>query len=207
MKISARTGSRRAELTQTAHDAKTPPQFAQWHTHSCLPREPKGLCAFAAPRTHRPAHHTTSRPAKFLIANPRLKFRANPTKQSAEFKSNRERIAIFRWHRHSCLCAVAAPKTHRPVHPTTSQPVNFLIANARLEFPASPTKQTTEFKSNRERIAIFHLDPHNRIPATSEISQLSPTPTLLPWSPCPRMSVFASLRSARAASRRERAHE
>jgi hypothetical protein len=207
MKISVRTGRRRAELTQTAHDAKTPPQFAQWHTHSCLPREPKGLYAFAAPRAHRPAHPTTSRPSKFLIANARLEFPANPTKQSTEFKSNRERIAIFQWHRHSCLCAFAAPSRHRPAHPTTSQPAKFLIANPRLEFPASPTKQTTDLKSNRERIAIFHLDPHNRIPASIQISQLSPTPTLLPSSPCPRMSVFASLRSARAASRRERAHE
>jgi hypothetical protein len=32
----------------------------------------------------------------------------------------------------------------------------FLIANPRLEFSATPTKQTTEPRSNRKKTAIFH---------------------------------------------------
>jgi hypothetical protein len=35
----------------------------------------------------------------------------------------------------------------------------FLIANARLEFPATPTKQSIDIKSNRKWIAIFSRAP------------------------------------------------
>jgi len=52
----------------------------------------------------------------------------------------------------------------RGVSPALLQPIisrlvslspEFLIANPELEFPASPTKQTTEPQSNRKKIAIF----------------------------------------------------
>ena len=52
----------------------------------------------------------------------------------------------------------------RGVSPALLQPIisrlaslslEFLIANPELEFPATPTKQTTEPRSNRKKIAIF----------------------------------------------------
>src|SRR5277367_3913375 len=39
---------------------------------------------------------------------------------------------------------------------TPTFPAQFLIANPRLTFPVTPTEQTTEPKSNRKKIAIFH---------------------------------------------------
>ena len=69
------------------------------------------------------------------------------------------------WHRHSCLCEFAAPRTRRLAPLATSHRAKFLIANPRLTFSASPTKQSTDLKSNRERIAIFHLNRQNKIPA------------------------------------------
>jgi hypothetical protein len=57
------------------------------------------------------------------------------------------------------------PRDTKGVSPALSRPTGwrprtfstkFLIANPRLEFSATPTKQTTEPKSNRKKIAIFH---------------------------------------------------
>jgi len=95
------------------------------------------------------------------------------------------------WHRHSCLCAFAAPRI--PKMPTTAtslafkfssphHPCTFLIANARLKFHATHRKISQLKIPNRERIAIFHsffqrptsLPAQNRTP--SQIRASLPAP-------------------------------
>ena len=68
------------------------------------------------------------------------------------------RVGGGQWHRHSCLCAFAKPMTSRMAYAPLSRVADFLIANARLEFNVSHSKQNLLKISNRERIAIFH--PH-----------------------------------------------
>src|SRR6266404_4644201 len=60
------------------------------------------------------------------------------------------------WHRHSCPCAFAKSMTPRMAYAALSAAADFLIANARLEFNVSHSKQNLLKISNRERIAIFH---------------------------------------------------
>jgi hypothetical protein len=60
------------------------------------------------------------------------------------------------WHRHSCLCAFAKSMTPRMAYAALSAAADSLIANARLEFNVSHSKQNLLKISNRERIAIFH---------------------------------------------------
>jgi len=55
-----------------------------------------------------------------------------------------------------------------------------LIANPELEFPASPTKQTTEPKSNRKKIAIFsarHGAVHSQLPVSRPSASREPRTT------------------------------
>ena len=66
---------------------------------------------------------TPTSSAQFLIANPRLKFSATPTKQTTEPKANRKKTAIF-----------------HPIFPTVAA---FLIDTPRFEFSITSTKQTT----------------------------------------------------------------
>ena len=103
-----------------------------------------------------------------LIANLELESRLTYRKLSPPRISNRKFFAIFYLAGHSSLASPDEDRHRRRV-------AQFLIANARLEFPASPTKQSTATKSNRERIAIFHLAPHStirlRIVALSEPSE------------------------------------
>jgi hypothetical protein len=168
--MSARPGSGKATPTQTVCLAKAPLPFSNAGVSPALliPRNAES----------EPSYHP-----KFLIANPRLEFRANPTKQSAGLKSNRERIAIFR------------------LDPQNKTP-------ARVTHPSISNRYIRQFKISVNSPAITTYAVSNRYKiAFSGIPRFSSTPTLLPSSPWPRMSVFASLRAARAASRRERAHE
>ena len=84
-----------------------------------------------------------------LIANLELESRLTYRKLSPLKISNRKFLAIFYLASHSALACPAEDHRRRVTE--------FLIANARLEFPANHTKQSTATKSNRERIAIFHL--------------------------------------------------
>src|SRR5580692_2955377 len=49
----------------------------------------------------------------------------------------------------------------------------FLIANARLEIPTSPTKQTIAAKSNRERIGFFSYDSSGHLSVIEIQSEIS----------------------------------
>ena len=74
----------------------------------------------------------------------------------------------FRWHRHSCLCAVAKPIIQRIAEATLSLPSKFLIANPRLtlrvnairicELKISNRKFSTIFRSNFSLFLSF--EPH-----------------------------------------------
>jgi hypothetical protein len=84
-----------------------------------------------------------------LIANLELESRLTYRKLSPLRISNRKFFALFYLASHLALSCPAEDHRRRVAQ--------FLIANARLEFPASPTKQSTATKSNRERIPTFHL--------------------------------------------------
>jgi len=111
-----------------------------------LPRETgRRSQAAAFPWPPRPV-----RRAGRLIANLELESRLSHRKLSLLKISNRKFFAIFYLASHSPLASPDEDHHRRRV-------AQFLIANARLEFPANHTKQSTATKSNRERIAIFHL--------------------------------------------------
>ena len=93
------------------------------------------------------------RPGGRLIANLELESRLTYRKLSPLKISNRKFFAIFYLASHSSLACRDEDHRRRRV-------AQFLIANARLEIPANHTKQSTATKSNRERIAIFHLAFH-----------------------------------------------
>jgi len=58
--------------------------------------------------------------------------------------------------------SAATHKSHPVTRPFASPISNFLIANPRLEFPPSHTKQTPLTFSNREYIAVFQFAPSRR---------------------------------------------
>ena len=61
----------------------------------------------------------------------------------------------FRWHRHSCQCAVAKPIIQRIAEATLSLPSKFLIANPRLTLRLSPIRICKLKISNRKFSTIF----------------------------------------------------
>ena len=74
--------------------------------------------------------------------------------------------------RHPIASSVPAPRNVLP----PPRPVGcggFLIANARLEIPTSPTKQTIAAKSNRERIGFFSYDSSGHLRAIEIQSEIS----------------------------------
>jgi hypothetical protein len=95
------------QTTLSAAPPLHPEPRTQWHRHSCLPREPKGLCAVAKPRTEQLAGLAASQPAKILIANARLGFRLSHSKRGLLKISNRERIAIFHLARKRCILSAS----------------------------------------------------------------------------------------------------
>jgi hypothetical protein len=120
----------------------------------------------------------------FLIANPRLELRPTHTKQSPLTFSNREYIAVFQFFsrspalpfsqssRRMDLGAPIDDKFGRAFR-TAGIPAGsfafsrlithhlslitfFLIGTPRLEFAATPTKQTPGIISNRDRMRLLH---------------------------------------------------
>ena len=92
----------------------------QWHRHSCL-------CAVAKPITQRIAEATLSLPSQFLIANPRLTLRVNPTRICELEISDRKFSTIFR----------SEFSPFSSFRPPTSRFQN-LIETLRLEITISP---------------------------------------------------------------------
>jgi len=78
----------------------------------------------------------------------------NAQEEAAKMLGTCSLATEFKWHRHSCLCAVAKPRTRRMANAAASLSAKFLIANARLENPATTRKQSIGIESNRERIEV-----------------------------------------------------
>ena len=64
----------------------------------------------------------------------------------------------LQWHRHSCLCAVAKPRT-QPIEAAASLRFKFLIANLELEFHLSHRKLNPLEIPNRKFLTIFESRP------------------------------------------------
>ena len=87
----------------------------------------------------------------------------------------------FQWHRHSCLCAVAAPITQQIADTTLSLPFKILIANPRLTLRVSPIRICEQKISNRKFSMIFR--PEFSLfssfkPPASSLQNLIETPRL-----------------------------
>ncbi len=81
--------------------------------------------------------HSRIPPTHFLIANPELKLHLSPIRISELRFPNRKYFAVFRaGPRHSFASSLAAA---------------FLIETPRLKFPATPTKQSSDADSNRDK--------------------------------------------------------
>ena len=101
---------------------------------------------------------------EFLIETPRLEIAATTRRTNNMQNSNRDKMRVSRplwidglqWHRHSCLCAFARLSTRRMPNALGSLPLKILIANTRLDFNVSNSKDNRLRISNRERIAISH---------------------------------------------------
>jgi len=82
------------------------------------------------------------------------------------------------WHRHSCLCVFAEPKTRRIAHTVASLAIEILIANPRLEFELSCTKESLLEIPNRKYIAIFYFATTDQ-PTFSNFQELTSRPQIL----------------------------
>ena len=108
----------------------------------------------------------------------------------------------FKWHRparrggHSCLprsgsqplkglCAVAKPSTPRMANAAASLSAKTLIANARLETPATTRKQSIRIESNRERIEVSRAARFSRHSSLATHHHFSNRDTAIRISPNP----------------------
>jgi hypothetical protein len=125
----------------------------QWHRHSCLPRDTRGLRVVAKPLPQQRENATLSLPSKFLIANPRLTLRVSPIRICKLKISNRK------------FSTISCPEVRRvqlaPPFPPSKSPVtrhshalsrhcadegllatSLLIETPRLEITISPLLST-----------------------------------------------------------------
>ena len=100
----------------------------------------------------------------FLIANLELEFLASCCKQRSERFSNRKFSAVLRSPRRILDRALRRDPATISIVPLFSSSLEIpasslqnLIVSPRLEFPASPTKQTSESLSNRDKNPLFKL--------------------------------------------------
>jgi hypothetical protein len=87
----------------------------------------------------------------------------------------------FQWHRHSCLCAVAAPTTQQIAEATLSLPSKILIANPRLTLRVSSIRICDLRIPNRKFSTVFCLNPSLSAsfkPPPSGLHNLIETPRL-----------------------------
>src|ERR1700739_1415196 len=85
---------------------------------------------------------------------------------------------MVQWHRHSCLCVFAEPKTRRIAHTVASLAIEILIANPRLEFELSCTKESLLEIPNRKYIAIPYFATTDQ-PTFSNFQELTSRPQIL----------------------------
>jgi hypothetical protein len=104
-----------------------------------------------------------------------------PQRCLEEASSMSRDIESFQWHRHSCLCAVAAPITQQLPEATLSLPSKILIANPRLTFHVSPIRISDLKIPNRKFSTVFR--PKSSVsssfePPASSLQNLIETPRL-----------------------------
>ena len=92
---------------------------------------------------------------------------------------------MVQWHRHSCLprgtkglCVFAEPKTRRIAHTGASLASEILIANPRLKFELSCTKESLLEIPNRKYIAIFYFATTDQ-PTFPNFQELTSRPQIL----------------------------
>jgi hypothetical protein len=123
----------------------------QWHRHSCLPRDTKGLRVVAKPLPQQRENAALSLPSKFLIANPRLTLRLSPIRICKLKISNRKFSTIFR-PEFSLFSTVEpqasifrnlieTPRLEITISPLLSTASNFLI-ETKVGFSVIPTPKT-----------------------------------------------------------------
>ncbi len=110
---------------------------------------------------------------EILIANPRLEFLVSYCKQSSAFDSNRKFFAVsysalqalLRFRPSVTAPTFAACRMDSRATNHKSRVIAFLIETPRLEFPATPTKQSPTRISNRDTLAVlFPENPPGRMP-------------------------------------------
>ena len=131
-----------------------------------------GLLATALPSRHPLLTRYPSLTPGFLIANPELEFPASCCKQRSELFSNRKFSAVLRSPQRILDPALPGDRGTVLIVPFFSsslQPQALslqnpgppsggrLIETPRLEFRVTPTKQTSESLSNRDKNPLFKL--------------------------------------------------
>jgi hypothetical protein len=182
----------------------------KWHRHSCL-------CAVAKPRTRRIANAPASLSAKIpwppwrLIANLELKLRLTHRKISLLRISNRKKTRVLRaprritilesatrsssrhrtlWHRHSCLCTVAKPRTRRMANAAASLSSGIRIVNRHsisnrdtaIRISPNPYHYSEFEISNRDKMRVLYPPSGMGFctSAKSRLSQATPYSEFLP---------------------------
>ena len=131
-----------------------------------------GLLATALPSRHPLLTRYPPLTPGFLIANPELEFPASCCKQRSELFSNRKFSAVLRSPQRILSAALPGDRGTVLIVPFFSsslQPQALslqnpwppsggrLIETPRLEFRVTPTKQTSESLSNRDKNPLFKL--------------------------------------------------
>ena len=97
----------------------------------------------------------------FLIANPELEFHVNPIRINELKFPNRKFLAIFHVAFQTCAlplpASTASPSSIQQLTPGVENPWSpwRLIETPRLEYLATPTKQSPIADSNRDRNGVF----------------------------------------------------
>jgi hypothetical protein len=101
------------------------------------------------------SHQSCAPPTHFLIANLELELNVNPIRINELRFPNRKYFAIFRVAlQTSAVPATASAASHSSTQRLSPSPQK-LIETPRLEFPATPTKQSPLADPNRDKNGLF----------------------------------------------------
>jgi hypothetical protein len=101
------------------------------------------------------------------------------------------------WHRHSCLCAFAAPAIQAMSNTALSRNTEFLIANLELEFESNRRKQSPLKFSNRKYFTIFSFSlPHFSANTPSQSSNPNRNSRKLEFRLTPALSLLTRFLTA-----------
>jgi len=128
------------------------------------------------------SHQSCAPPTHFLIANLELELNVNPIRINELKFPNRKYFAIFRVAlQTSAVPAPASAASHSSTQ-RLSPSLQKLIETPRLEFPATPTKQSPLADPNRDKNGLFWLafrpDSYFRSTDNSLCDSVPPWPAL-----------------------------